>query len=173
MFRHSMADDEAREGYHIERPNRTKSSSKLMKLVVALLLLGSAALMIIVSLGGWDKLSGVKGIQIVYIAIYIVMAFLVMRWNRGVLPLAAALAIILAIFAGIAGSGWATRGGPGFADTSLNAETLSLVVFLIVPVQVLLIFFSMRAFQQGWNVEVEVPDGETYSPRKHGDLETA
>ncbi len=144
-----------------------------MKLVVALLLLGSAALMIAVSVGGWDKLSGVKSIQIGYIVIYILMAFLVMRWNRGVLPLAAALAIILAIFAGIAGTGWATRGGEGFASTDLNAETLSLIVFLIVPVQVLLIAFSMGAFQQGWNVEVEVPDGETYSPRKHGDLGTA
>lgn len=173
MFRHSMADDEVREGYHIERPNRTKASSKLMKLVVAVLLLGSAALLLIVTVGGWDKLSGIKGIQVAYIAIYVVMAFLVMGWNRGVLPMAAALAIILAIFAAIAGGAWATRGAPGYADTTLNAEALSLVVFLIVPVQILLIVFAMRAFSQGWNVEVEVPDGETYSPRKHGDLETA
>ena len=31
------------------------------------------------------------------------MAFLVARWNRGVLPVAAALAIIMLIFAAIAG----------------------------------------------------------------------
>lgn len=34
---------------------------------------------------------------------------------------------------------------------------LGLVTVLIAPVQVLLIVFGMRAFSQGWNVEVEVP----------------
>jgi hypothetical protein len=29
-------------------------------------------------------------------------------------------------------------------------------------VQVLLIGFAMRGFQQAWNVEVEVPDGQHY-----------
>jgi hypothetical protein len=32
---------------------------------------------------------------------------------------------------------------------------LGLITFLIVPVQLLLIAFSMRAFSQEWNVEVE------------------
>ena len=35
-----------------------------------------------------------------------------------------------------------------------------LVTLLIAPVQVLLIFFAMHGFAQGWNVEVEVPIDE-------------
>ena len=34
---------------------------------------------------------------------------------------------------------------------------LGLITLLIAPVQVLLIFFAMRGFAQGWNVEVEMP----------------
>jgi len=84
----------------IERPNRDKASSKATKAVIILLLLVSVALIAIVTIGGWDALEGAKFLQIAYIIIYLVMAFYTGRWNRGVLPLAAALAIILGIFAG-------------------------------------------------------------------------
>jgi len=39
---------------------------------------------------------------IAYIIIYLVMAFFVLRWSRGVLPLAAGLAVIFAVFSAIA-----------------------------------------------------------------------
>jgi hypothetical protein len=39
----------------------------------------------------------------------------------------------------------------------LGPDTLGLFTLLIAPVQVLLIFFAMRGFAQGWNVELEVP----------------
>ena len=94
---------EVREGYHIERPNREKAASKATKAVVILLLLASAFLVFVVTVGGWSKLAGMQVIQIAYMLVYLVMAFYVARWNRGVLPLAAALAIILGIFAAIAG----------------------------------------------------------------------
>ena len=35
------------------------------------------------------------------------------------------------------------------------------MTFLVVPVQVLLIAFAMRGFQQAWNVEVERPRTDT------------
>jgi len=84
-----------------------------------------------------------------------VIAFYVARWNRGVLPVAAALAIVLLIFAAVAGPGWFDRDKTGFEDPALDSGLLGLITLLIVPVQLLLIAFAMRGFQQEWNVEVE------------------
>lgn len=146
----------------IEHPNREKASSKATKAVVILLLLASAALVIIVTVGGWDALAGAKMVQIVYAAIYLLMAFYVAKWNRGVLPVSAALAIILLIFAAVAGPEWFDRDKEGYTDPALPAEVLGLITLIIVPVQALLIAFSMRGFQQAWNVEVErYTDGRT------------
>jgi hypothetical protein len=153
-----MAEDDVR----IERPNRKKASSKASKAVVILLLLVSAALVLIVTIGGWDALQGAKALQLAYIALYLVMAFYVARWNRGVLPVAAALAIILLIFAAVSGPAWFERDKTGFTDPALAASLLGLITLLIVPVQALLIIFSAQAFSQGWNVEVERrSDGST------------
>ena len=160
---------EVREGYHIEHPNQEKASSKATKAVVILLLLVSAGLVFIVTVGGWSKLAGMQVVQIGYILIYLLMAYYVARWNRGILPLAAALAIILGIFAAIAGPQWFDRNKAGFTSPALDESILGLITLLIVPVQVLLIGFSMRGFQQAWNVEVEVPDGEHYHPGMHFD----
>jgi hypothetical protein len=153
-----------REGYHLERPNREKATSKATKAVVILLLLSTAGLMFVVTAGGWSKLAGMKPVQIGYMAVYVVMAYYVARWNRGVLPLAAALAIVLGIFAGIAGPQWFDRDKVGLASPALNSSFLGLITLLVVPVQLLLIAFTMRGFQQAWNVEVEVPDGQRYQP---------
>ncbi|WCB93260.1 hypothetical protein DSM104299_01968 [Baekduia alba] len=139
----------------IEHPNRAKASSKATKAVVLLLLLVSVALMLIVTVGGWDALAGAKPVQVAYILVYLIMAFYVSRWNRGVLPVAAALAILLLIFAAVAVPGWIERDDTGFAQPAIDAGVLGFVTALIIPVQVLLIAFAMRAFNQAWNVEVE------------------
>jgi hypothetical protein len=149
--RASMADDAVR----IEHPNRAKASSKATRAVVILLLLVSAALVLVVTIGGWKALQGAKAVQIGYIAIYLVIAFYVARWNRGVLPLAAALAIILLIFAAVAGPAWFDRDKTGFTDPALDSGLLGLITLLIVPVQALLIAFAMQGFAQQWSVEVE------------------
>ena len=155
---------EAREGYVIEHPNRDKASSKATKAVVILLLLASAALMILVTVGGWEALVGAKVVQISYILIYLGMAYLVLRWNRGILPVAAALAIILLIFAAVSAPEWFDRDKAGFNDPTLDESILGLLTFILVPVQILLIGFAMRGFQQAWNVEVERhPDGSRTS----------
>ena len=146
-----MADDEVR----IEHPNRAKAASRATKATVILLLLVSAVLVLVVTVGGWDALQGAKALQIAYVVLYLVIAFYVARWNRGVLPIAAALAIILAIFAAIAGPQWFDRDKPGFDDPVLDSGLLGLVTLIIVPVQLLLIAFAMRGFAQEWNVEVE------------------
>jgi hypothetical protein len=139
----------------IEHPNRAKASSKATKATVLILLLASVVLMLIVTIGGWDALQGAKPVQIAYILVYLIMAFYVGRWNRGVLPLAAALAILLLIFAAVAVPGWLDRDETGYAQPAIDAGVLALVTALIIPVQVLLIAFAMRGFNQAWNVEIE------------------
>ena len=143
------------DGTVIEHPNRDKPESKATKAVVVLLLLVSIGLMVIVTIGGWDALESAKGLQVVYILIYLVFAYYVQRWNRGVLPVVAALAIILLIFALVATPAWFDRDKDGFTDPALSSGLLGLLTALIVPVQALLIAFSMRGFAQAWNVEVE------------------
>jgi len=150
----------------IEHPNRGKAASKVTRAIVVVLLLVSAALVTIVTVGGWDVLQGAKALQIAYILVYLVLAFFVLRWSRGVLPLAAALAIILLIFAAVSAPAWFDRDKPGFADPALDEGILGLITALIVPVQLLLIAFSMSGFRQAWNVEVERPADEPPPPRR-------
>jgi presenilin-like A22 family membrane protease len=140
---------------YIDRPNRRKASSKATKAIVTVLLVASAVIMIIIALGGWSTLEGAKPLLIAYILLYGLMAFLVMRWNRGVLPLAAALAIVLLIFAAVSGPAWFDRDKAGLTDPTLDEDILGLLSLILVPVQILLIAFAMRGFQQAWNVEVE------------------
>jgi hypothetical protein len=152
-----MADDVV-----IERPNRDKASSKATKAVIILLLLVSVGLFLIVMIGGWDALVGAQAMAIFYVAVYLVMAFYTARWNRGVLPVAAALAIIMLIFAAVATPAWFDRDKDGFTDPALPSALLGTITAIIVPVQALLIAFAMRGFQQAWNVEVErYSDGST------------
>jgi len=152
--------EESERGVRIERPNRDKASSKATRLIVIVLLLASAGLMIIVSIGGWDAIEGAKMVQVAYIVVYLVLAFFVMRWSRGVLPLAAALAIVLLIFAAVSTPAWYSRDADGFTDPALPAGVLGLLTAILVPVQALLIAFAMRGFAQGWNVEVERREDE-------------
>ena len=67
-------------------PNRDKASSQTLRAIVFLLLVVSAALILIVTLGGWSHLQGAQPISFAYVIVYVVMAWQVARWNRGVLP---------------------------------------------------------------------------------------
>jgi hypothetical protein len=144
-------------GVIIEHPNREKASSKFTRAMVVLLLLVSAGLVTLITVGGWDALEGAKALQIAYIVLYLVLAFFVLRWSRGVLPVAAALAIVLLIFAAVSAPAWYDRDKTGFTDPALDEAILGLLSALLVPVQLLLIAFAMSAFRQAWNVEVERP----------------
>jgi hypothetical protein len=146
----------------IDHPNRDKAASKATRAVVILLLLVSVALFLVVTIGGWSALVGAQAMQIFYIIVYLVMAFYVGRWNRGVLPVIAALAIIMAIFAAVATPAWFDRDKTGFTDPALPSEILGTITAIIVPLQIVLIVFAMRGFAQAWNVEVErYPDGSS------------
>src|SRR4051812_45410758 len=110
----------------IEHPNRHKASSQLARVIVIALLIVSAAVVLIVTLGGWGRLEGAKPLQIVFIAFSLVFALFVARWARGVLPMIAALAIILGIFAAVAAPAWFDRDKDGFTDPAIGAGVLGL-----------------------------------------------
>jgi hypothetical protein len=156
-------------GYTVIFPNRDKAASKVIKAIVVLILLISVGLMLVVTIGGWSKLQGLKPINFAWCIIYLIIAFYVARWKRGLLPIAAALGILLLIIAVIAGVGatgtsWFNRDSAGFAapqslfgGKGLGPDLLGTLTLIIAPVQALLILFAMSGFAQGWNVEVEVP----------------
>jgi hypothetical protein len=156
-------------GYTVTYPNRDKATSHATKFIVVVILLVSVALMLAITIGGWSKLQGLTPVNFIWSAVYLIIAFYVWRWARGLLPIAAALAILLLIMSLIAGTGasgtsWFDRNhldyAPAqslFGGTGLGPDTLGALTLLLAPVQLLLIFFAMRGFSQGWNVEVEVP----------------
>jgi lysylphosphatidylglycerol synthetase-like protein (DUF2156 family) len=141
-------------------PNRDKPESKATRAVVIMLLVTSAALILIVTIGGWSELQGAQIISIGYVIVYVVMAFFVARWNRGVLPVAAGLAILFAVVAAVAGPAWFERDKAGFDDPALEPSILGLLTIILVPVQLLLVAFAMRGFQQQWSTEIEVSRDE-------------
>jgi hypothetical protein len=148
--------DRDRHEVAVTHPNRDRPEVRATRATVMLLLLASAAIVLVIAIAGWSLLSGALPVQLAFVLIYLLLAFYAGRWNRGVLPLAAALAVLLAIFALVAGPAWFDRDKAGFAAPAfLNAELLGLLTLLVIPVQILLIAFAMRGVSQGWNVELE------------------
>ena len=55
-----------RPGYTVIYPNRGKAASKVTKAIVSLLLLVSVVLILIVTIGGWSKLQGLKPVNLIW-----------------------------------------------------------------------------------------------------------
>jgi hypothetical protein len=153
-----------RPGYELWRPNREKPEAKSAKALVVFLLLVTAALTLVITLGGWSRLEGGKIFALLYVVLFVLFAFLVARWSRGVLPVVSALAIILAIFAGISAPAWFDRSKPGLSGPALPDDLLGLLCLVLVPLQVILIAVAMVAFNQEWHVEEERPIGDELPP---------
>ena len=150
-----------RPGYEVWRPNREKAQTKTTKAIVSFVLLVSAALLLVITVGGWTRLEGtsVAIMTLIWAALYVVFALLVARWNRGILPVASALAIILAIFAAVAAPAGSRAQSTGSSPPPLPDDLLGLLCILVVPVQLLLIAVAMVGFNQEWHVEEERPVG--------------
>jgi hypothetical protein len=152
----SSAARQASAGVIVTHPNRDKAVVRGTRVTVVLLLLVSAALLLLITIGGWSALQGSSStVQIIFVLLYLLLAFFANRWNRGVLPVASGLAVLLIIFALSGGPAWFNRDAYGFTQPALNASLLGLLTLLLVPLQILLVTFAMRGFQQGWNVEIE------------------
>src|SRR6476661_1803142 len=118
-----------RHGYELWRPNREKPEAKTMKAIVAFVLLVSAALLLVITVGGWTRLEGtsVAIMTLIWAGPYVLFALLVARWNRGIPPVASALAIILAIFAAVAAPGWFARAKPGLSPPPLPDDLIGVL----------------------------------------------
>jgi len=161
-----MAIGEPRPGYELWRPNREKASSRQMQAIVIALMLATAGICLVVAAGGWARLEGGGAIVISYVGLYLLFAYLVSRWRRGVLPVASALSIVLLIFALIAAPAWFARDKAGFDSPILPEPLLGILTLLIVPISILTIVAAMIGFNQEWHVEEERPVGS--GPRNHG-----
>jgi hypothetical protein len=139
----------------IRHPNREKASSQVTRAFIILVMLVSAALIAIITFGGWSTLQGAQPISLLYLIVYVTMAVMVVRWSRGILPLAASLAVGLGVFAAIAAPAWFDRAHPDYADPALDPNLLGTLCILTVIVQAVLVVFAMIGFTQKWNIEVE------------------
>ena len=149
----------------IEHPNREGSGPQAMRAIVVIILLASTALIAIITFGGWSVLQGMKPVCIAWILLYLACAWYVAKWNRGLLPVISALAVMMGVFALVAVPAWTDRNAPGFTQPALDSGFLGALTALLVPLQVLLIAAAMYAFSQKWNVEVEHwPDEEGRLP---------
>jgi hypothetical protein len=153
----------------VRHPNRDLPESQTARLGIVALLVLTFVMLLVVALGGWSLLVGAKIPLVVFAIIYAGFAYYVSRWNRGVLPVIAGLAVILAVFALVAGPDWFARDKVGYNDPSLPAALLGVVTLALIPVQMLLVVVSMWGFNQQWNVEEEIhpdePDWPADRPR--------
>jgi hypothetical protein len=137
-------------------PNRDKAESKATRAVVVLLLLVSALLILIVTLGGWSVLQGAQVVSFAFVVLYLVMAFFIWHWSRGLLPVSAAMAVLMTVFAAVAAPAWFERDKDGLVDPALEPALLGLLTIVLIPISLLLVVSALRGFQQQWNVEVEL-----------------
>jgi len=140
-----------------------------MKAVVAVVLIVSAALLVIITLGGWERLQSpsIGLATIIWAGLYVVFALLVMGWNRGILPVCAALAMLMAIFAGVSAPAWFARDKDGLTSPAIAEDLLGLLTLLVIPLSLLMIVVALLAFNQEWHVEEERPIAG--GPEDHGD----
>lgn len=153
----------------VRHPNRDLPESHTARLGVVTLLLVSVAMLLTVALGGWSLLVGAKVPILVFAVVYAGFAYFIWEWRRGMLPVIAALAVVLAIFALVAGPEWFARDKVGYTDPTLPSALLGIITLGLIPVQMLLIVVSMWGFSQKWNVEEEIhpdePDWPADRPR--------
>jgi lysylphosphatidylglycerol synthetase-like protein (DUF2156 family) len=162
-----MAVGEVRPGYELWRPNREPAGHVTTKFVIVLLLLATAVLAAVIAIGGWSLLKGGSGMGIVciiYVILYLVFAYRVSRWGRGVLPVAAALSMILAIFCAVGANSWFAREKSGFDEAALSSTLLGTLVVILGLLQLVVIAAAFYGFSQEWHVEEERPigSGEDY-----------
>ena len=158
---------EVRPGYELWRPNREKAESVTTKFVISFLLFVTAAIAILVGITGFSLMSGgtaMAVITLIYGLLYAFFGFLVVRWNRGILPVAAALSMILAIFCAVGANSWFARDKTGFEDGLIPVTLIGLLVVILALIQIALVAAALYGFNQEWHVEEERPigSGEDY-----------
>ena len=162
-----VAVGEVRPGYELWRPNREKAGSITTRFVLVFLLAGTAAVAALITIAGFSLMTGGSGMAIIcliYAALYAFFTFLVFRWNRGILPVAASLSVIQAIFCATGADSWFARDKTGFDNGLLPSSAIGLLVIVLLLLQIAVAAVALYAFNQNWHVEEERPigSGEDY-----------
>jgi hypothetical protein len=162
-----MAVGEVRPGYELWRPNREKPDAIATKVAIAMLLAATAAIAALIAVAGFSLMTGgalMGVVSLLYAALYALFAFLVARWNRGILPVVAALSMILAIFCAVGADSWFARDKPGFGEGLLPSSLIGVLVVVLALLQIVVIAAAIYGFNQNWHVEEERPigSGEDY-----------
>jgi hypothetical protein len=162
-----VAVGEVTPGYELWHPNREKADVVTTRLVIAFLMLATAAIAALVTICGFSLLSGGGGmglICLIFALLYAFFGFLVLRWSRGILPVAASLSMILAIFCAVGANSWFARDKSGFDEALIPVSLIGLLVLILGLLQLVLIAACFYGFSQDWHVEEERPigSGEDY-----------
>jgi len=158
---------EVRPGYELWHPNRGKADVVATKFVIVFLMLAIAGVAALVTIAGFSLLSGGGAMGVVGLIVaglYALFAYRVARWSRGVLPVAASLSMILAIFCAVGADSWFARDKAGFEDALLPVPLIGLLVIILLLLQIVLIAAAFYGFSQEWHIEEERPigSGEDY-----------
>ena len=149
---------EVRPGYELWRPNREKAEAVTTKVVITFLLLATSAIAVLIAIGGFSLMSGGTGmalVALIYGLMYAFFAFLVARWNRGILPVAAALSMILAILCAVGANSWFARDKAGFEEGLIPVSLIGLLVVVLALLQIISMVAVLYGFNQNWHVEEE------------------
>src|SRR6476659_10722204 len=134
-----VAVGEVTPGYELWHPNREKADVITTKFVIAFLMLATAIIAGLVTIAGFSLLSGGGGMGLVcliFALLYAFFAFLVSRWSRGILPVAASLSMILAIFCAVGANSWFARDKAGFDEAALSSSLLGVLVIVLGLLQI-------------------------------------
>lgn len=163
----AMAVGEVRPGYELWHPNREKPEVVATKHAITFLLLAIAVVAALVAIVGWPLLDGGAGmgaILLIIAGLYALFAYRASLWSRGVLPVAAALSMLLAIFCLVGFESWFSRDKAGFDEGLVSSSLVGLLVVILFVLQLVLIAAAFYGFNQDWHVEEERPigSGEDY-----------
>jgi hypothetical protein len=169
-----VAVGEVTPGYELWHPNREKADVITTKFVIAFLMLATSVVAFLITIGGFSLLSGGGGmglVCIIFALLYGFFSFLVARWSRGILPVAASLSTILAIFCAVGANSWFARDKAGFDEALLPSSLIGLLVVVMLLLQIVLVVACFYGFSQDWHVEEERPigSGEEYGAGAGGD----
>jgi len=155
-----VAVGEVRPGYELWRPNREKSKSITTKFVLVGLLAATTLLAALITITGFELMVGGSGMSIIcliYVLLYAFFTFLVLRWNRGILPVVASLSVILAIFCATGANSWFSRDKSGFDEGLISSSAIGVLVIILLILQLVVAAVALYAFNQNWHVEEERP----------------
>lgn len=147
----------------ITHPNRESASAKSTRAAVIAIEAASAILLFFLAIVSWEIQLGAMAFQLLMGVLFVYFTYAVINWRSGVLPIAAGTAIFSGVFAAVSVMSWFDRGDEGFNDPLIPEDLIGVLVFAFAVLQLVNLVVSLKAFQQHWQVELEVPRSELHA----------